>query len=80
MQELTERSMGLTGSIDVRSGFLQPRAPAAVRPSRSTTAAAAPAYSRSGSGGEAVLRPARVPRSAPRLLCVPLRRPRGEKR
>ena len=39
MQELTERSMGLTGSIDVRSGFLQPRAPAAVRPSRSTTAA-----------------------------------------
>jgi len=33
--------MGLAGSIDVRSGFLQPLAPAVVRPSRSTTAAAA---------------------------------------
>ena len=78
MQELTERSMGLAGSIDVRSGFLQPQAPAAVRPSRSTTAdprraprnsarQRRPAAARSSSPQRRPARPAVVPAAA----CAP---------
>ena len=70
MQELTERSMGLAGSIDVRSGFLQPQAPAAVRPSRSTTADPRRAPRNSGARSSGCRRRPAVARSS-----APQRRP-----